>query len=64
MVADNQAALEVAEVQFENGLIELLSILQMQARLVNSQVALIAIRNARLAERINLHLALGGDFTE
>jgi NodT family efflux transporter outer membrane factor (OMF) lipoprotein len=64
VVADNSAALEVAEVQFENGLIELLTVLQMQTRLVNSQVALISIRNARLAERINLHLALGGDFNE
>jgi len=61
-VEDNREAFELAQIQYENGDIELLSVLLMQQRLVASQVALISIRNARLAERINLHLALGGDF--
>ncbi|HSH09737.1 MAG TPA: efflux transporter outer membrane subunit [Oceanipulchritudo sp.] len=62
IVQDNRSAVELAQTQYENGLVELLSVLQMQARLVNSQIALISIRNSRLAERINLHLAIGGDF--
>ncbi|MEX0325954.1 MAG: efflux transporter outer membrane subunit [Puniceicoccaceae bacterium] len=62
IVEDNERALELANTQFENGDIELLDVLQMQARVVNAKVAQISIRNARLAERINLHLALGGDF--
>ena len=59
---DNRNAFELAQAQFEAGSIELLDVLQMQARFVNSKVALINMRNARLAERINLHLSLGGDF--
>lgn len=62
IVMDNARALDLAQSQYESGTIELLSVLQMQGRLVASKVALISIRNARLAERINLHLALGGDF--
>lgn len=61
---DNQAALELAQAQFESGAIELLDILEMQSRLIQSRAALISIRNARLAERVNLHLAIGGDFEQ
>ncbi len=60
---DNRNALKLAQIQFEDGAVELLDVLQMQARLVNSQVSLISNKNAQLSERINLHLALGGDFT-
>jgi NodT family efflux transporter outer membrane factor (OMF) lipoprotein len=64
IVTDNERALELAELQFNEGAIELLDVLQMRARVVNAKVAEISIRNARLAERINLHLALGGDFEQ
>jgi len=40
----------------------LLSVLQMQERVISSKVAWINIRNSRLAQRIELHLALGGSF--
>jgi outer membrane protein, multidrug efflux system len=63
VVADNRAALDLAQFQYQQGAVELLNVLIMQARLVNAQVQLINIRNLRLAERINLHLAIGGDFT-
>lgn len=63
VVADNRAALELAQFQYQQGAVELLNVLVMQGRLVNAQVQLINIRNLRLAERINLHLSIGGDFT-
>jgi NodT family efflux transporter outer membrane factor (OMF) lipoprotein len=62
VVADNQAALDLAQIQYQEGDVELLNVLVMQARLVNTEVQLINLRNLRLAERINLHLAIGGDF--
>lgn len=64
VLEDNGRALEIAELEYDAGQIELLSLLQMRARVINAQVASISIRNNRLAERVNLHLALGGDFVE
>ncbi|MBK1877611.1 efflux transporter outer membrane subunit [Pelagicoccus mobilis] len=63
-VDDSLKALELAQTEFKNGAIELLNVLQLQARYVSAKVAYISIKNARLAERIDLHLALGGDFSE
>jgi len=59
---DNQEALNVAQKQFDAGKLDLLSVLQMQERVISSKVAWINIRNSRLAKRIELHLALGGSF--
>jgi NodT family efflux transporter outer membrane factor (OMF) lipoprotein len=61
-VDDNAGALEIAKTQFDVGRIDLLSVLQIQARLIGSRSAFIGIRNERLAQRVNLHLALGGSF--
>lgn len=44
------------------GSMDLLSVLQLQAGQIGSQADLIKLRNAQLANRINLHLALGGSF--
>jgi hypothetical protein len=40
----------------------MLSVLQLQTDQIATQVELIKARNAQLAYRINLHLALGGSF--
>ena len=61
-VVNNEAALKVAKTQYEFGQTDLLSVLQMQARTLNSKISLIRIKNARPAQRIDLHLALGGKF--
>ena len=61
---DNDGALEIAKIQFDEGRIDLLSVLQIQARLIGSRSALIFIRYERLAQRVNLHLALGGSFEQ
>ncbi len=58
----NQKAYELALAQYEVGRIEVLNVLQIQARVLASKSALIAIQNERLATRVDLHLALGGSF--
>ena len=55
-------AWNLANTQYDVGKIDLLSTLQMQARVVGARIALVNIRNEQLITRVNLHLALGGSF--
>jgi multidrug efflux system outer membrane protein len=55
-------AVRIAKLRYEAGSIDLLSLLQLQEGEIASQSELIRLRNAQLANRINLHLALGGSF--
>ena len=48
--------------QFEAGKLDVLSVLQMQDRVIDARIAQISIRNQRLSQRVDLHLALGGSF--
>ena len=61
-VTDNSAAMELTMEQFNVGRVDMLSVLQIQARVLAARSALIGIQNQRLVQRINLHLALGGSF--
>jgi multidrug efflux system outer membrane protein len=61
-VENYRGAFDMAQKQYDVGQVDLLSTLQMQAKWVSSRVSLLRIKNQRLTERINLHLALGGDF--
>jgi len=61
-VDNNKQAYDIALKQYVVGQIDLLSVLQMQTRWIGAKTNLIRVKNARLAERINLHLALGGSF--
>ena len=61
---ENTEAWELAKAQYEVGKIDLLSVLQMQARIVGSRIGLVNIRSDRMITRVNLHLALGGSFEE
>ena len=61
-VTDNSAAMELTKEQFDVGRVDMLSVLQIQARVLAARSALIGIRNQRLVQRVNLHLALGGSF--
>ncbi|MFV2071737.1 MAG: TolC family protein [Thermoanaerobaculales bacterium] len=63
-VSNNENAYELAKAQYDVGRIEVLDVLQIQARVLAARSALIRIQNERLAQRINLHLALGGSFEE
>ena len=50
--------------QYEAGALDFLSVLQLQTRTLNSQITLVRIQNTWLAQRVDLHLALGGSFGE
>ena len=61
-VRDHTEAVRVADLRYKAGSMDLLSVLQLQESQIQSQAELIKLRNAQLANRINLHLALGGSF--
>jgi multidrug efflux system outer membrane protein len=62
VLAQDTEALRLGRLRYEGGVTDFLHVLQMQARQLNTQFDLIAIRNDRLANRVALHLALGGGF--
>lgn len=62
VVEDNQRAYELARKQYDVGRIEILDVLQIQARVLAARSTFIRIQNERLGARIDLHLALGGSF--
>jgi NodT family efflux transporter outer membrane factor (OMF) lipoprotein len=59
-----QAAETLAFEQYQRGLVTYTTVLEAQGRSFNAQSALIQIKNQLLANRIDLHLALGGDFAD
>jgi len=61
-LADNSEAVRIARLRYVAGSMDMLSVLQLQERQLESQATVIQLRNARLANRITLHLALGGSF--
>lgn len=52
-------SVRIATLQYKAGSTDLLSVLQLQSDQIASQANLIKLRNAQLANRIELHLALG-----
>ena len=56
-LAEAQASRDYSE-----GIVGILEILEAQRRAVNARRSMIALRNERLQNRIDLHLALGGDY--
>jgi len=59
---ENRKAEELAWEQYQRGLIDITALLDAQRRADESASQLVAVKNQRLQNRINLHLALGGDF--
>ena len=59
---DRTEAVRLGRLKYDAGAIDLLSLLQLQAAQILSQVQVVKMQNARLANRIDLHLALGGSF--
>ncbi len=51
-----------ARADFKRGLGDILTVLQSQQRAIQAETALWSVRRARLENRVQLHLALGGDF--
>ena len=61
-VNDRGEAVRIGNLKFNAGAIDLLSLLQLQSYQNASEAALIKLRDTRIANRINLFLALGGGF--
>jgi multidrug efflux system outer membrane protein len=59
-----EAAESLAFEQYQRGLVTYTTVLESQGRSFNAQSALIQIKNQLLANRIDLHVALGGDFSD
>ena len=59
---NNQAAYRLSKKRYQIGEIELLNLLQQQSRWIGSRISHINVQNQQLAQRITLHLALGGSF--
>ena len=55
-------ALEIAQLRYSEGESELIDVLTIQQRQASAESNLIAIRKALLDQRINLYLALGGQW--
>lgn len=50
--------------QYQRGLVPYITVLEAQGRSFNAQSSLILIKNQLLTNRVNLHVALGGDFAK
>jgi outer membrane protein TolC len=61
-VKDNQRALDLAQIQFKVGKIDLRVIEQRQLALYGARTSRLHVQSEQLAQRVNLHLALGGSF--
>lgn len=61
-LSDDKESLRIAQLKYDNGAIDMLSVLQLKIRANNSAIDFLTLQNARLMQRVNLHLALGGDF--
>ncbi len=61
-LADYSEAVRIARIRYVAGAMDMLSVLQLQERQISSQAKVIQLRNGLLANRINLHLSLGGSF--
>jgi outer membrane protein, multidrug efflux system len=61
-VKDRTETVHMAAVKYKAGIVDLLLGLILEAARISSQAEVITLHNARLANLINLHLALGGGF--
>jgi outer membrane protein TolC len=61
---DAQRALRIAETRYRIGSGDLRDIERQQLSYYGTRVSLLRVQNERRIQRVNLHLALGGDFIE
>jgi len=63
-VADSERALELVEARHRVGRVDLRAIQQQQLNVYSARLALLRVQSEQLAQRANLHLVLGGRFSE
>ncbi len=61
-VRDSERALELSRIQYQVGSVDLRSVEQNQLALYSARSARLRVQSERLAQRVNLYLALGGGF--
>jgi len=61
-IKDNQRALDLAQIQYKVGKIDLRVVEQRQLALYGALTSRLQVQSEQLAQRVNLHLALGGSF--
>ncbi len=59
---DSERALELVQIQYRVGKVDLRAVEQNQLALYSARIALLRVQTERLAQRVNLYLALGGGF--
>jgi multidrug efflux system outer membrane protein len=61
-IRDSERALELVQIQYRVGSVDLRSVEQNQLSLYSARSARLRVQSERLAQRVNLYLALGGGF--
>jgi multidrug efflux system outer membrane protein len=59
---DRGEAVRLGRIKYEAGVIDMLSLLQLQTAQIETEIQIVQTVNSQLANRINLYLALGGSF--
>lgn len=62
LVAQNQRALALSEIRYRVGTADLRAVLNDQLKLYSSRTQLVRVQAERFVQRVNLHLALGGNY--
>ena len=63
-IVDQQRALDLTRIQYRVGTVDLRAVEQSQLALYAARTSRLRVQSERLAQRVNLHLALGGAFDE
>jgi multidrug efflux system outer membrane protein len=61
-VRDSQRAFELAQIQYRVGAVDLRAVESRQLALYSARVSRLRVQSEQLAQRVGLHLALGGSF--
>jgi outer membrane protein TolC len=61
-VTDNERALELANIQYRIGSVDLRTVSQQQLALFAARSSLIRVQSEARVQRVNLYLSLGGSF--
>jgi NodT family efflux transporter outer membrane factor (OMF) lipoprotein len=61
-IRDSERALELVQIQYRVGSVDLRAVEQSQLALYTARMSLLRVETERLAQRVNLYLALGGGF--
>lgn len=62
VVSDNERAVELAQIQYRVGNVDLRAVEQRQLALYAARTSHLRVQSEQRAQRVNLHLALGGGF--